>query len=196
MAPTPLPAPTLPSLGGVEGHLEVTPPGPSSGSSQFNHSSILEEGANSVVLPPGSRSPGQHRPWGSEMASNVVSAPKSIAGQNLSPPPPPLPHQTPTCPMRRARTEATMGVAGCWVLREHPSAARCTQGTRRGVGQGAGRANGPHRVLRIHRLGHSTAREHREHPPILLTRRKREETPPRRVGKGIGSTSVLPLQAG
>lgn len=42
-----------------------------------------------------------------------------------------------------------------------------------GHGQGAGRANGPHRVLQIHRLSRGTVGERWEHPPTRLTRRKR-----------------------
>lgn len=46
-----------------------------------------------------------------------------------------------------------------------------------GHGQGAGRANGPHCVLQIPRLSHSTVGEHWEHPPTRLTRRKRGKKP-------------------
>lgn len=118
---------------------------------------------------------------------------------------PPLPHQTPMCPTQRPwprvarRRGCWMRDAGCGVLGAKgasPSSVVHPEDLP-GRGQGAGRANGPHRVLQIHRLSHSTVGEH---PPTHLTRRKKggkkPNNQPRRVGKRIGSTSVLLLQAG
>ena len=78
--------------------------------------------------------------------------------------------------------------AGC-----HGSIARCTQGTRRAVGWGLAGQTAPTAGSRLT----SSAREHWEHPPHPPNQEEKgRKKPPRRVGKRIGSTSVLPLQAG